>query len=334
MTRPQIEIWPITGTGYDPRTHLWFNCQGILKRICDDAQWETQPPPENQLGFQIPCMACQEVYVQDAVHGHGLLRISYAQPPTMVDDNYLLTGTKRVPTLDRGVHIRYDEGTPHNKDLGWCQMLEVGMMMFAKFCTSSISRQQRIVADQLQQEGDSRFVFARDYYGLLRNTILRTHVDNQNLDSFYRDGLPALLSNSRVRTKQSPRFQVLGEAYHQFWSDCDGKPSRGPRGVVKIAELGIIVNPEVTIRTGYGDDQVVKLWFNALPPSKQVREILSYLMNEAKAEYGWPTTWQMCIYDVERKRILPPLPTRDTFAVGLAGQAAAYLEMRRHFRGS
>ena len=208
------------------------------------------------------------------------------------------------------------------------KMPKASMNFFAKFCAAGISTKQRMVRDQRLQLADPRLIASRDYYGRLRNSILQTHVRTQDLEVFA-DALPPLLGQKLRDDGQRNRFKLLGEAYLDFWGGLDAKPFTAQRGHVDIAGLTITVNPEVRIRTAHGDEQAVKLRFNAKAISQQERLTMSYLMNRAKAEEGWPRTLQMGIYDVERKVILPaPVPS-DDFELGLIGQAAAYIHMWR-----
>lgn len=204
-------------------------------------------------------------------------------------------------------------------------MPKVSMTFFAKFCTASVNKQQQMIRDQRVQLADPSLIASRDYYGRLRNSILHTHVRTRELESFA-DALPPLLNQNLIASKRE-RFRLLGEAYVDFWGGLDATPFSAERGEINIAGLTITINPEVRILSSYGDEQIVKLRFNAPRISRQERLTQSHLMNRAKAELGWPRTWQMGIFDVERKAILPALDTDDDFALGIIGQAAAYMQM-------
>ena len=331
----QVEIWPFRSADSDPRTHFWYKDEKAFKRLCDNLPWERKPVNDNGLGFPVPCQACQDLYVEDVVYGRGLLLIRSEIPfvASIRSTQQQRIAEKSIDSAYNGVYTRYNECTPHYTEsecsLEALVMPKVTMTFFAKFCTSSIKTQQRMVADSRQQEGDTRLIRARDYYGPIRNVIQRTHIANHDLDQF-RDSMLPLLEKPKMRESQRTRFLMLGSAYVAYWKNWDAVPFEAKRCEIQIAELTIIVNPELRIRTSYGDDHVVKLWFNASPPSRQMREVLSHLMNVARVQEDWPHSWQTGILDIERKLMLPSLSTNDTFGVGLAGQAAAYLEMRGH----
>ena len=210
-------------------------------------------------------------------------------------------------------------------------MPTVTMTFFAKFCDAGINAQQRMVRDRRQQIADSKLIRSRDYYGRLREAVCRTHIGTQDVDAV-RDVLVApMLLSERMRKGQRERFQLLGDAYLEFWNRwyADAVPFAAERGHVDIAGLTVRVNPELRIHTSYGDDHVVKIWFNAPTISRSARLTMSYLMNRAKEAEGWPSAWRMGLLDVERKALLPAIDTDDNFELGLSGQAAAFLEIWR-----
>ena len=96
---------------------------------------------------------------------------------------------------------------------------------------------------------------------------------------------------------------------------------------VAIGDLTINVNPEIGMRSN-GDDQVLKLWFNAVRPSRQTRQVIGHLMNLAKAQSnGWQPRWHTGLWDIRRRNVPLPVGQARDFELGLDGQAAAFMRI-------
>ena len=206
-------------------------------------------------------------------------------------------------------------------------MPKVSMAFWAQFCNAHVQKQQQMVREQHRQAADPNAPH-RDFYGRMRNCVIRGHIATQDLIA-YDDTFEQLLKLDLRDPKKIPRFRCVGTAYMEFWRHLDATPFPGERGTVNIGDLTIVVNPELRIHTSYGDDQVVKLWFKALKPSRGTRQTLSYVMALAQEKEGWPPEWHMGLLDIERKTVLPSLATSTGFQEGVKQHAAAFVEMWR-----
>ena len=206
-------------------------------------------------------------------------------------------------------------------------MPSISMSTFAQFCNAKVMKQQDIVAAQRFAAADPKLVRIHDFYGRLRNTIVRWHISTQDLSVF--DDAYQKLWGQNLPTLKRSHYSRARDAYMEFWRNLDATPFRVTRATVNIGDLTVIVNPELRIRTSYGVDMVVKLRFNAKPPPSSTRQTYSYLMELAKDSAEWEHEWQTGIMDIERRIVLPSLATSAAFQIGIERHAATYAEMWR-----
>ena len=75
-----IEIWAGKSAGLDPRSHFWVSSGVALKRLCDGLDWREGSLHNHGLGFHVPCSACNDLFVADAVYGRQVFRIRSGLP--------------------------------------------------------------------------------------------------------------------------------------------------------------------------------------------------------------------------------------------------------------
>lgn len=186
-----------------------------------------------------------------------------------------------------------------------------------------MAKQQKIVREARLLAVDRQLGAGRDYYGPLRNTIRQTHWNTGDI-SVFENALPKLLEK-KLKDSQKRRFRTLGQAYIFYWETTHPTYFPVRRTELDIEGLTISVNPELGLKTEYGDQYVVKLWFNAPRVSRPIRQTVCYLMSRAAESGRWPGAAQTALWDIERGDILPAMPTEESFGVSLEAQATAFL---------
>ena len=202
-------------------------------------------------------------------------------------------------------------------------MPRVPMSMFAKFYEVRPAEQVSIVREiRARLNAPDRYI-RRDYYGPLRQVIRQTHWTTGDIGTF-ENALPPLLD---VQTRKKDHYRDLGRSYIDFWMNKDATYFSVLPVDVAIGDLTINVNPEIGMRSN-GDDQVLKLWFNAVRPSRQTRQVIGHLMNLAKAQSnGWQPRWHTGLWDIRRRNVPLPVGQARDFELGLDGQAAAFMRI-------
>ena len=286
--------------GPDPRNHLWFvTPDGARQRICDGHQWTEHP--EDDAGFRInpTCNACGSMFTLDRHGGREAFVLD------LESLRHLDTEKGGTPYNGYTPRIR---GTPPLKGDG--SMTTIPMVTFARFCAArKFTSQCKIAKDFTLSEENPGFISHRDFYGPLRRSMQTLHWRTGHLDTF-EEMLPYLPQNPKLAHRKQ-HIQVAGRAYVDFCRAHPFIPGKAGRGEVSVGRANIAVNPELAMRTPEQDMFIVRLWFNAPPISRQVRETFSYLMLRAQSQGAWPTSYNIGVLDIRRRQLLPPI--RPTF---------------------
>ena len=199
---------------------------------------------------------------------------------------------------------------------------KVSMTSFARFVAAPVTQKAKIVRElHTAKHLTSQDRFA-PFYGHLVNTLRATHWTTRQIRTF-EDAIEGFLRKVSHSVKRS-RYQLLSEAYINFWVRHSASYVPIGRAEVDIGGLIIVVNPEIGMQVG-NDTQVLKIWLNSPEPSKMHREVISYLMEITSVEHStWPDQWPRGMWDVQRGRILQnPRPAAD-FELAIAGQKAHF----------
>ena len=318
LVQDSIDIWAGRPKGKDPTIHFWFERDdGIPYRICDGAVWREHPKADDDPVPFTPCRLCKEVYLADVLHGRKVLTIA-PEPPASVEAHTLYNGMDNPKTV---VYTPLN-GVSYPKN-GVSEMPRVPMSMFAKFYEVRPAKQVSIVREIRARLNAPDLYMSRDYYGPLRQVIRQTHWATRNIATF-EDALPPLLD---VQTRKRDHYRDIGQSYIAFWINKDATYFPVTPVDVAIGDLTINVNPEGGMRSD-GDDQVLKLWFNVVRPSRQTRQVIVHLMNLAKAQSNeWQPRWHPGILDIRRRNVPLPVGQARDFELGLSGQAAAFMRI-------
>ncbi len=317
--RMQPHTIPIT-TGrpncLDPRSHYWYSRDdGCLVRVCDGKRWYDAPSldKQNDLGYCIPCLACQGIYVDSVANGNGRLQIVDAPL------NYGMDSPNKVE------YTHLDEYASENKG---SLMNSVPMATFARFYSALPSAQPRIVREARLQQATPGNYMGRDYYGPLRNMLRTAHWKTNDI-AIVEDAIGPLINSQKSPSKKK-QYRDLGKSYMDFWIDQKANFFLVPPVVVSIAGLEIRVKPELGMRTDT-DALVLKLWFNQPRPTRAYRQAIQYMMEQASSGSSWQQSWQPAIWDVRRMRVLHPIRLPRDFVSAIEGQAASFLHIWNSF---
>ncbi len=287
-----IPIWSARPQGPDPRAHLWCeDSHGTYVRICDGTSWVNNPGNDSRLGNEPLCMACNDIFAVDSIHGSQAFELK----PSPIIASELRAFYEGYPC--------YNRGTPRSEKGA---MLTVPMLTFAKFCAArKETQQERIVNDLFEQNKNPQYIHFRDYYGPLRQAMRQYHWRTGDLAVF--DAILPLLPKHPKLADRRVHIQKAGKDYRDFWSAQGFQYIELSRMDIQLADIAIRVNPELGVRTDVGDEYVVKLWFKGPNISRQFRETLSFLMNRAQMLGAWPRSYHMMIWDIRRHRLLPEI---------------------------
>ena len=338
-----IFIWADRPPGSDPTTHFWFEESGVRYRICDGTRWAEGRGVDNPPDFAVPCNSCIEIYLEDVLRGLRLLHLSPESPPVLpqVHPLELVEGASfsvahplakwgdtpyyRVSTLEKeGTSANATHRTPEILEARLHDMLKVPIGSFARFYEARPADQVRIVRDIRNRLVDPEGYTQRDYYHQLRVGLRKTHWstgDISTLDSARETFLGIVHEHKR------DHYRAILDSYIDLWMVGDRSCFRIKSVDVEVGALTIGVTPEVGMRIG-ADSYALKLWFNSKPPTRPARQVINYAMDRAsKVSDDWDQDWNLAIWDVRRKHILPPLRVARDFELGLMGQIAAFLQI-------
>ena len=315
----EIQVIPIMAgrpNGLDPRSHFWSRLDdGGLVRVCDGHRWFDAPTivEQDDLDLCVPCLSCQNMYVDSVVNGGGRLQIVEELSNNRVDsqNNWEYTH-KNKPTIQIEVY-------PLNS---------VPMATFARFYATLPSAQPRIVREARLHQATPRDYMGRDYYGPLRSMLRMAHWRTNDI-SIVGDALGPLSDRQKSPSKKQ-QYRDLGNSYIDFWTDQNATFFLVPPVIINIANLEIRVRPEVGMRTE-NDELVLKLWFNQPRPTRAYRQAIRYMMELASSDPSWQQSWQPAIWDVRRKSILQPIRLPRDFVTAIEGQAASFRHIWNSF---
>ena len=184
----------------------------------------------------------------------------------------------------------------------------VSLAKFIDFCEASDQRKERLV-------GGRGF----DYYGPLIALMRRTHWKTGLIDTF-RNALPSFLEDQSQATKRV-NFQIVGEAYSEYWLERARAYFPVGRYEVDVAGLTVRIGPAVGMVNRDGDYQLLRLWCNQDSPGLLARQIAGCLMDEVKEDSGWHSG----IWDIRAKHVPLSVQGSGSFRAELETQAALYL---------
>ena len=321
----RIDVWADRTHGSDPRTHFWFQASdGVVRKVCDGSIWTDQVFKDNGLGFVLPCFACRELYIEDAVHGRHVLALG--RGPAEQNRN-----REPVPVSGGSIRSLHGEYTEYNgcTSIGGNSMPIISMTSFAEFCEARASRRQSIIREARLLTVDHATGAGRNYYGPLIALIRRTHWHTGDI-SVFKDAFPLFLTR-KWRKGQAERFQKLAEAYISYCEPKNLTYASLPSTRIVLAGLTITVHPELLMHTEGGDQQVMRLWLKGQPPSRPVRRTVCHLIERAARSAAWSEVWPLeslvSLWDIERGEMLPAIPTDNNFNELLDANAAAFLAM-------
>ena len=304
-----IPIIPGRPKGHDPRSHFWLQRDdGCLARICDGQRWfdATTIVEQDSLDYCIPCLACQDIYVDSVVNGSGRLQLVDTLP------NY------EVYSKNYWEYTHVHEYTIQIKEY---LMNSIPMATFARFYAAIPSEQPRIVREARLHQATPEYYMSRDYYGPLRNMLRTAHWRTNDI-AIVGDALDPVSDKQKSPSKKK-QYRQLGKSYMDFWTDQNATFFLIPPVSISIAELDIRVKPEVGMRT---DDDIyaLKLWFSQPRPKRAYRQAIQYMMDLASSDSSWHQSWQPAIWDVRRKSILHPIRLPRDFIPAIGGHAASF----------
>ena len=328
-----IFIWASKVPGVDSATHFWFQRDGVRYRICDGERWIEEGGRDNRPDFPVPCGRCKETYLEDVLRGNKILHLLPEVPATPLAESATPLAESATPLAESATPLA-ESATPlaenviqYNKITlrGVRLMVDIPMSLFARFYESRPADQVRIVRDIRQRMLNPDEYVMRDPYLPIRNFLRDTHWATGNFTTV-EDAFQLFMS------RQSPnvwtdRFRSLGELYMDYWRYREASHFFVTPVNITINELNIRVGPEIGMQVG-GDYQVIKVWLNTKPPSRQALQIFGYLMNRAREQSNeWGNHWHNGVWDVARRNIpLPQRVARD-FELGLIGQSAAFMQI-------
>ena len=315
---PSILVWSGRPSGPDPTTHFWFDQAGTRLRICDNVAWSEWPEYDasGPVAY-VPCRLCKELYLEDVMYGRHVLDV-LPEPPAP-DENGHPPLFEVYSPYNRG-YTKESQYTP--KEQGDA-MPTIPIASFARFYEARPASQPRIVRDIRIQQSDPDSYRKRYYYHDLRNILSQTHWQTNDIEVFEAALEPFLADQKDDQKKE--HFRQIGDAYIRYWKSRNARLFEVAPVEVDIAGLTICVRPEVGMRTDDGDDLVLKLWFNSPRLTRQYRQAIKYLMEQARTEAEWPDSWQPYLWDVRRENIPPPVTVTADSILGIRGQAAAFL---------
>ena len=280
----KIALWQGRPSGPDPRSHLWFEThQGLSARICDGTSWLNVPEDDAEIGVEPLCAACKDMFAADSLRGKQAFQLS------------------PQPAAYRGYPL-YNEGTPCREQIA---MPTISMLTFARFYVARKERQQRkVVHDFYEQSMNPELISYRDYYRPLRDAIRKYHWQTGDLTAF-EEILPFIPQNPKYASRRQ-QIQTVGEAYSQFWRRQNFQHINAAKVDLPLADIQIRINPELGVRSVTGDEYVVKMWFSAPEISRQLREVMSFLMGKAQISGAWPGS-HLRIWDIRRQQFLPTI---------------------------
>ena len=203
-------------------------------------------------------------------------------------------------------------------------MPKVPIGSFARFYEARPADQVRIVRDIRTRLMDPDGYTGRDYYHQLRSEIRKTHWSTNDISAFEGALNPFL---ERTREDRREHYRSISESYIDFWTARDASYFSVGSTSVEIGGLEVTVTPEVGMTFGK-DSYALKIWFNAKRPTRPARQLIQYMMERAGClSADWQDNWQMAIWDLRRKSILPSLRTARDFELGILGQAAAFIRI-------
>ena len=310
----EILVWPARDSG--AVSHFWLEQDGY-QRVCDGTPWPGGIYRPDRRGIAVPCRPCNEVYLEDVLRGRQVMTIAASDfTPDPLDF--------RVATLENGVNTRkLGSSTPEKR----VDMPRISMTQFSRFCEARTAEQVRIVREIRRQQADPcpADFLRRNFYGLMIQHLRSGHWLSGDIQAL-ENSLPHFIGSLSDSRKVRP-YGELGEGYVEYWNQRQGDYFAPPGEEVQIGGLTIRVRPEVGIREGR-DRQVLKVWLNTDPPSRQVRQVMLYLMEEARSlSTTWRMSWDVGIWDVRRRTVPQSIRTAQDFGIGLMGHAGAFLQI-------
>ena len=304
-----MPVVPRGPNGFDPRTHFWLRRDdGCFARLCDGQRWFDANGyiSHPRLDYCVPCLTCQDIYVDSVVNGGGRL--------LLVDD---------LPQngMDTPINREYTPIREYTSQKKGYSMNSIPMATFARFYASLPSAQPRIVREARLQQATPDHYMGRDYYGALRNMLKVSHWRTNNIE-IVGDALGPVSKKQKSPAKRS-QYLETGRSYMDYWSDQNATYFPIPPVVISIADLNIRVRPEVGMRTD-NDNLVLKLWFNQPRPKRAYRQAIQHMMDLAASDSSWRESWQPAIWDVRRKSVLQPIRLPRDFTSAIEGQAASF----------
>ena len=312
-----IQVWPGRLSGPDPTIHFWFeDTERVPQRVCDGSVWVDTPNSEQDVPpLYVPCLVCQEIYVDDGLRGRQLLRIAVTRP-------HLANGEG---TPENG------EGTPENEAAKMAIQAEldptmpiippISVLRFAQFTASTMKERQKLVEDIRHRMVSSNKY--PPYYQGFRDWLRGTHWATGSIETF-ENGLPYFLRDLKGNSTRVARYKELGERYIDFWKGRDAAYVSVEGCDVRVEPLTIRVRPELGMRVG-DDIQVLKLWMNSDPPKRLARHVVSYFMSTAaKQTETWLDDYAFGIWDISRSNILQPIQLPDNLSYSIAAAIATF----------
>ena len=192
----------------------------------------------------------------------------------------------------------------------------VSVFDFAQFCEATPARQESVVAKVRKRKGFN-------YYGPLKSLIQKAHWATNDITKF-ESALPSFL-NGQSKATTAHNYQCMAEAYISYWKERAAAffPVDIRDRNINLEGLTISVNPEVGMRTRDDDQQILKLWFNRLNPTRQTRLVIGHLVGKMNPNPQWLSG----IWDIKRRNILLPVLPPDNFDIALGGQATAFMQI-------
>ena len=291
----KISLWVDRPPGPDPTFHRWF-CEpdGLYFRLCDGAQWMEVPEVDNLPEIRTPCMPCLRVCGPDMSRNEVF---HFQQGPLPITRE---SSKKDYP------RAFWQDYTWYNEGILACEvgvMPIVGMMILAQFCCESDKQQLSRIQQRLAPRSDG----GGNPYVQLLNIFRDLHWRSGDIE-YLREGYPLRLNEVSSKQNRRQRFQELTEAYIASWDAMRFVlVTPPPPGQLVIEGLTVTVDPEIGARTVQGGKRLLKLWLNKKPPASQlVCDILAYLMRCLGEQEGWDGSWQLGVWDLDRRRVVSP----------------------------
>ena len=268
-----IHVW-LAPSDQDTAIHYWYQLIGNIlpRRLCDGGMGSIDSKTD-QSGEV--CLLCRATYLADRRLGRHVFRFRHASLEACLETSTALEVA--IPCLgvlpSLGEKAAYVDGERHT-------MTTVHMSGFGRVYEATGDQKIEEVRRIKRKRGRYQ------YWPLVRQ-MKREHWGNENIEKF-RNAFPSFLEEQPPDKKEE--FLLLGTAYIEFCQKRSALYLPHGQRTLPFAGLRIRVDPEVVMENVYGEKTVLKLWFDEAPPTRDTRQVLCFLIEEASkydhADYG------------------------------------------------